>query len=54
MIKTEAMDAVLKNDSELVAESLAGNKDAFREIVERHQTLICSLAYCATGSVGQS
>ena len=54
MMKTEAMDAVLKNDSELVAESLAGNKDAFREIVERHQTLICSLAYCATGSVGQS
>ena len=54
MIKTEAMDAVLKNDSELVTESLAGNKDAFRQIVERHQTLICSLAYCATGSVGQS
>ncbi len=54
MIKTEAMDAVLKNDSELVAESLAGNHDAFRQIVERHQTLICSLAYCATGSVGQS
>lgn len=54
MIKTEAMYAARPNDAELVAESLAGNPDAFRQIVERYQTLICSLAYCATGSVSQS
>ena len=54
MINTEAMHAAQQNDAGLVAESLAGNHDAFRQIVERYQTLICSLAYCATGSVSQS
>ena len=34
------------NDAELVAESLGGNREAFRQIVERYQTLISSLAYC--------
>lgn len=42
------------NDADLVAESLAGNRDAFRGIVERYQTLISSLAYCATGDVSRS
>ena len=42
------------NDAELVAESLGGNRDAFRRIVERYQTLVSSLAYCATGNVSQS
>ncbi len=42
------------NDAELVAESLGGNRDAFRQIVERYQTLIASLAYCATGNMNQS
>ncbi len=41
-------------DAELVSESLAGNRDAFRQIVERYQSLICSLAYSATGSLNQS
>lgn len=41
-------------DAELVAECLIGNRDAFRQIVERYQTLISSLAYCATGSLSQS
>lgn len=48
------MPGALNDDAELVAESLAGNRDAFREIVERHQSLICSLAYSATGSLSQS
>jgi RNA polymerase sigma factor (sigma-70 family) len=43
-----------QNDVELVAKSLDGSQDAFRQIVERYQTLICSLAYCATGSLNQS
>jgi RNA polymerase sigma factor (sigma-70 family) len=48
------MRAMQGTDSELVAESLAGRRDAFRQIVERYQTLICSLAYSATGSLGRS
>lgn len=49
-----SMDVTEANDAELVAASLGGSRDAFRRIVERYQTLICSLAYCATGSVSQS
>ena len=48
------MPAIEHTDSELVAESLAGHRDAFRQIVERYQILICSLAYSATGSFGRS
>jgi RNA polymerase sigma factor (sigma-70 family) len=54
MMTTEAMHTADFNDAELVAESLGGNRDAFRQIVERYQTLISSLAYCATGNVSQS
>jgi RNA polymerase sigma factor (sigma-70 family) len=54
MMTTEAMQTAEFNDAELVAESLGGNRDAFRQIVERYQTLISSLAYCATGNVSQS
>ncbi len=41
-------------DDELVAQSLGGNRDAFGRIVSRYQSLICSLAYSATGSLGTS
>jgi RNA polymerase sigma factor (sigma-70 family) len=54
MMTTEAMNGAELNDAELVAESLEGNRDAFRLIVERYQTLISSLAYCATGNVSRS
>ena len=54
MMTTEAMQRADINDAELVAESLGGNRDAFRLIVERYQTLISSLAYCATGNVSRS
>jgi RNA polymerase sigma factor (sigma-70 family) len=54
MITFEKMDAARQNDAELVSESMDGNQDAFRQIVERYQTLICSVAYCATGSMSQS
>jgi RNA polymerase sigma factor (sigma-70 family) len=54
MTTTEKESAAQTNDAELVAESLAGGRDGFRQIVERHQTLVCSLAYCATGSLTQS
>ena len=54
MMKSEAMHPIEISDVDLVAESLSGDRDAFGEIVERYQTLIASLAYCATGNVGQS
>jgi RNA polymerase sigma factor (sigma-70 family) len=41
-------------DAELVSASLTGNRDAFGRIVTRYQSLVCSLAYSATGCLGQS
>lgn len=41
-------------DAELVTKTREGNRDAFGQIVSRYQSLICSLAYSATGSLGQS
>ena len=54
MMTIKTMPALEQNDAELVAESLDGSRDAFRRIVERYQTLICSLAYSATGNVSRS
>lgn len=51
---SETMPATERNDAELVADSLDGRRDAFRQIVERYQTLVCTLAYSATGNVSQS
>ena len=51
---TTAMSAAANNDADLVAASLSGNRDAFGHIVSRYQSLICSLAYSATGSLGAS
>src|SRR5438045_7520463 len=54
MIVTQATKMTDSSDSELVTESLAGNRDAFGWIVARYQSLLCSLAYSATGSLSQS
>jgi RNA polymerase sigma factor (sigma-70 family) len=54
MITIATMPTAELNDADLVAESLKGNREAFRQIVERYQTLISSLAYCATGNMGLS
>ena len=51
---TPSMDAAATTDAELVAGSLSGNHDAFGQIVARYQSLICSLAYSATGSLSLS
>src|SRR5947208_4942395 len=51
---TTTVQAAANNDADLVAASLSGNRDAFGQIVSRYQSLICSLAYSATGSLGQS
>jgi DNA-directed RNA polymerase specialized sigma24 family protein len=44
----------MTTDTDLVCQSLGGNRDAFEQIVSRYQSLICSLAFSATGSLGQS
>jgi RNA polymerase sigma factor (sigma-70 family) len=54
MMTTKIMPVAVNNDAELVSGTLAGNRDAFGQIVSRYQSLICSLAYSATGSLGQS
>ena len=54
MIRTENVAVAQHNDAELVAECLEGGRDAFGQIVERYQSLVCSLAYSATGSLGRS
>ena len=48
------MSVAANNDAELVSASLSGNRDAFGQIVARYQSLVCSLAYIATGSLSQS
>jgi RNA polymerase sigma factor (sigma-70 family) len=50
-IATTAPDC---NDAELVEQSLAGDRLAFGQIVARYQSLVCALAYSATGSRSQS
>jgi RNA polymerase sigma factor (sigma-70 family) len=54
MMTGKIMLATASNDTELVSASLAGNRDAFGQIVARYQSLVCSLAYSATGSLTAS
>jgi RNA polymerase sigma factor (sigma-70 family) len=54
MTNLNTIEPVEANDTQLVSESLTGNREAFGHIVTRYQTLICSLAYSATGSFSQS
>ncbi len=42
------------DDASLVAQSLAGRRDAFAQIVARYQSLICSVACSGTGSLNES
>jgi RNA polymerase sigma factor (sigma-70 family) len=42
------------SDSDLVTRSLSGDRDAFGQIIWRYQSLICSMAYSAVGSLGHS
>ncbi len=45
------MAATANSDVQLVEWSLTGDRDAFRQIVERYQSLVCSITYNATGSL---
>jgi len=42
------------DDAGLVSASLEGDHEAFGRIVARYQSLVCSLAHSATGSLAQS
>src|SRR5688572_33424621 len=48
------MSSTDETDGNLVRKSLSGNRDAFGRIVSRYQSLVCSLAYSATGSLTHS
>src|ERR1035441_864887 len=48
------MTEVRASDAELVQWGLAGDREAFGRVVERYQSLICALAYSATGSLSRS
>ena len=56
MITTERMSATSpeQSDTMLVSQALAGNRSAFGQIVARYQSLICSMAYSATGNLSKS
>src|SRR5215475_5855956 len=54
MNANSAASVAVPSDTDLVARSLVGNSEAFGQIVSRYQSLICSLAYSATGSLGES
>jgi|SRR5579862_7509453 len=54
MIPNIPMARNVPSDAELVNRTLEGDREAFEQIVSRYQSLVCSLAYSATGSLGQS
>ena len=54
MITPITIPATTSNDAELVEQSLAGDRQAFGRIVARYQSLVCALAYSATGSRSHS
>ncbi|MEY4917304.1 MAG: hypothetical protein RL616_1217 [Verrucomicrobiota bacterium] len=54
MMTPNMTTAAANNDADLVSASLTGNRDAFGQIVARYQSLVCSLAFSATGSLSQS
>src|SRR2546425_7390289 len=52
-ISTTSTD-IIDHDADLVAQSLAGNRDAFGLIVSRYQSLVCPITYSATGCLSRS
>lgn len=54
MTSVENIASAPSEDARLVGKCITGDREAFKGIVERYQSLICSLAYSATGSLTQS
>jgi RNA polymerase sigma factor (sigma-70 family) len=54
MTTSQSLPAAAFNDAECVSGSLAGDRAAFARIVTQYQSLVCSLAYSATGDLRRS
>jgi len=48
------IESLAANDTEVLENCLNGDHQAFGEIVERYQSLICSITYSATGNLAAS
>lgn len=48
------MQTLLCDEAQLIEQSLAGDHEAFRQIVDRYQGLVCALAFSASGDVAES
>jgi len=48
------MNTMPNHDIEILDACLAGDRNVFGEIVERYQSLVCAIAYNATGDLDQS
>ncbi len=44
----------LAGENELLRASLAGSREAFGAVVQRYQSLVCAIAYSATGDIAKS
>jgi DNA-directed RNA polymerase specialized sigma24 family protein len=51
MMTTQTTPTAVNSDEKLVEWSLTGDRNAFRQIVERYQALVCSITCNATGSL---
>jgi RNA polymerase sigma factor (sigma-70 family) len=51
MMTSQTTPTAVNSDEKLVEWSLTGDRNAFRQIVERYQALVCSITYNATGSL---
>jgi hypothetical protein len=54
MITANPISTAPRGDAELVWERLANDREAFGQIVACYQSLVCSLAYSATGNLSRS
>ena len=54
MMNMILMNSATASDEQLWRLSCEGNREAFSRIVERYQSLVCSLAYSACGTLGTS
>jgi RNA polymerase sigma factor (sigma-70 family) len=54
MMNMTLMDSAVVSDEQLWRLSSDGDREAFTRIVERYQTLVCSIAYSTCGALGTS
>src|SRR5258705_6126111 len=54
MMNMISMDSATESDEQLWRLACEGDREAFTRIVERYQTLVCSLAYSTCGALGMS